>query len=485
MKSQFKSRNLFGLVFAFIALLSIIKPNNYLILAESRNFNIDKKTEFSRDFSTEDKYLTIEVEGEDSSINYIVSVYSNSKRENRIQLGQSFNGKTKLYLKLDSFKDKVYFDLECSDYSKNKCNGKINYEVNEKIPLEEGESFSYYVYDGNTEMEFSLSTDSSMSNVWARGQFDITTTLKAQNIKANGKDNYYIVTGKMEDVKFTVEGKEGDYINVGYIGYNENKNNENDSNKDIIIDGPILAGYLKKDKLENICFTFGKISAFANDYIFGTGNVFSKFISSYSAKVSGDKLSKEELFSSGYIKKVFEPSEIDLDNYKQCFTFPDVEKYDELKDLDEIIFTYQLTTGSYSNVYEPQINGLFYPRFTSRGTMIAFIGQKNEKMEKMTLSLMEINGYPKMYVYNCTNYPICNFKEEDDPDNNIRPRNINRFSSLSFEKVDYNDNSPISKNQTIFFVECQRSQQTREDNHFDKYCEFNTLIFKNNDKIEY
>lgn len=486
MKVPFKSKNFFPFIFAFVSLLFFIKPNNYFARAETETdpFDISKKKELTKAINSEDKekYLSIQLDGNDESINYIISVYSDNAKSDRIQLGQSYNGKTKIFLNLNAFKDVIYLDLECSKYN---CAGKIIYEIQSTIQLEEGESFSYYVYNGNKKMVFSLNTDSIKSNVWARGQFNIKTSLNIENTqRINDKGNFYIVNKKMNDVEFIVEGEEGDYINVGYIGYNENNNDEYDSNKNILIDGTILTGFLKKKELEKICFRFSENSILKTDYIFGTGNIFNKFINSYSAKTDGTKLSKEELFSSGYIKNVFESKEIDLDNLKQCFSFPNIKSNDELQDLEEIIFTYQLSTGSYSNVYEPQINGIFYPRFTSRDSLIAFIGQKKEQFEKMTLSLMAINGYPKMYVYNCKDYPLCNFMDEDDPDNNIRPRNINRFSSLSFEKEKNSDNSPISKSQTIFFVECQRSQQVSENNHFDKYCEFNTLIFKDNDIIE-
>jgi len=76
----------------------------------------------------------------------------------------------------------------------------------------------------------------------------------------------------------------------------------------------------------------------------------------------------------------------------------------------------------------------------------------------MTLNLMTIKGYAKMGVFQCNNYPICPF-DEHTIQKSIRPRNINRFSSLTIPKDSEYDNSPINKKQTLFFVECQKMKK--------------------------
>ena len=86
------------MLFTFIAPLSIIQnDHNSFALDKPINFEIEGKEEYSREIPSneEDQYLSIEVNGKDDSINYIISVFSDSTRTNRIQLGQSFNGKQK------------------------------------------------------------------------------------------------------------------------------------------------------------------------------------------------------------------------------------------------------------------------------------------------------------------------------------------------------------------------------------------------------
>jgi hypothetical protein len=46
-------------------------------------------------------------------MNYIVSVYLDSTRTKRTQLGQSLNGNTKLYLSIKHIHT-LYIDLECN-----------------------------------------------------------------------------------------------------------------------------------------------------------------------------------------------------------------------------------------------------------------------------------------------------------------------------------------------------------------------------------
>ena len=465
---------------AFLLILltffSFIKSKDFSI----ENDEFDKSKQYTKDFDSEENqnYMKIEVQGTDSSMNYIISIFDDSTRTKRIQLGQSFKGKSKMFLHLNQFKDnKIYFDVECPSH----CQVSIDYEIMTNIKLNEGEPFSYYVNEGSKNMVFELSTNSKISNIWARGQFPITTVLNVSNKKNYG--NYYIVENMPLSV-FKVEGTIGDYINVGYMGYSK-IDDDIDSSTKLTVDGPILTGFLLKDTLDKICFTIDN-DLNTNDYIFGTGNILTKIAYSYSADEDGKIISNfknEKLVTSGIIKHFFKANQ--LTGVKQCFTFPDSNEFEQYSKIKEIVFTYQLTKGASTennfNLYEPQLNGISYPRLISKGSKVAFIGIKNENFKKMTLSLMASNGFPKMHVINCDTYPLCTF-DENTLSTGIRPRNINRFSSLTFEKDKNYDNSPISKTQTLFVVECLENHSSRQ--HFDEYCDFNSLIFKDEDEIE-
>ncbi len=58
------------------------------------------------------KYLKLEVQGDDMNTNYVLSIYSNSSKTNRVQLAQSLNGKTLLYHQIKEDDQYIYCKLE-------------------------------------------------------------------------------------------------------------------------------------------------------------------------------------------------------------------------------------------------------------------------------------------------------------------------------------------------------------------------------------
>ena len=92
-----------------------------------------------------------------------------------------------------------------------------------------------------------------MSNVWARGQLPIKTNLKIDNTyyKEN-EGNYYIVSSSMNNKVFEIKPQVGDFINIGCLGFTKDQKmgTENyESNSKLIINGPKISGYLKKELL--------------------------------------------------------------------------------------------------------------------------------------------------------------------------------------------------------------------------------------------
>ena len=101
----------------------------------------------------------------------------------------------------------------------------------------------------------------------------------------------------------------------------------------------------------------------------------------------------------------------------------------------------------------------------------------------MSFKLNSFFGFPKMKVAECTNYPLC---LEDIEKKEFTIRNINRASGYNVINKKYFDNSPISKNQTLFIVECKIDETEEGENSDDlrNLCEYNTLIYTNKDVIE-
>ena len=482
MKAILQKKIYVGFFFILFTLFS--KVNN-------ENFDIDKFQNYERQPENKKLYAQILVKGNNADINYVVSAYSDSERNKRIQLAQSFNGITKLYLSPNQIKDKIFIKLECSQY---KCQGDIEFNYFEKIDLKEGETLSYYVTKENEEMEFSLipNATSQISNIWARGQLDINTTLNESDYRK--KDNYYIINHSIEKATFKVRGKSGDFINIGFIGYKKDKNDKEEfykSNTMLTVDENIITAYLKKETLDRVCYPIQTRKCIDPiEVLFGSGIIFTKIAYSYKKNKNGKNIeghSENNLFSLGSLSHFFYSHEIH--NQSICFSFPPAEKFRQFKDIEEIILTYQITRGLSSrkglNLYEPQINGLFYPRFLKKNEKVSFIPQNDGNFKKMTLNLMSIMGFPKMSVVDCDNYPLCELDNNKTSINKVNSSNINRFSSLSYDKKVDADYSPINRNQKLMVIECKEGEKkSNGKEYFDQICGFGTLMNREETKIE-
>ena len=113
-----------------------------LLIAFSKPKDFNGKTEFEESRSQGNNYLKIEVQGNNEETNYVVSVYSDSSRTNRVQLAQSFNGRTLLYHQLSRNEYTVYCTIECDS---NDCSGIYNTDFSSSIELQEGDVLNYYV----------------------------------------------------------------------------------------------------------------------------------------------------------------------------------------------------------------------------------------------------------------------------------------------------------------------------------------------------
>ena len=498
MKSFSQNLKFIKWIILFQALFYLVTSQiTELQINEEKSFSITSLEQYKLSINSDTKnYIKIEVQGQNKNNNYVISAYIVPIKTKRIQLAQSFNGVSRLYLPITQIKNgEIFIDLECSNYAS--CSGIIKSEDYNKIPLTDGEPINYYITDEGTVMEFTLNSNCSISNVWARGQLKIDTELDANNKIRKGNDNYYIANSVMTNVNFKVTGTVGDYINVGFIGYKNDEFEEGHeyykSSKNIFVDEHTITGYLKKGVLEEVCYSLDlrDNSEEVPSTIYGTGIIFTKVACSYTIYNNGtrakdNKSIESSLFSQGSHFIILLTSE--LNEEKICISFPNDNFLQQYDDLQEIVYTYQFTTGGSNenklHLYEPQLNGVFYPRITNKYSKTAFISHyipdNNESdSEKKNLNMMELFGLPVMTVITCDNYPLCSLDDETLKEG-TSPTNINRFTSYTSSQRIYNDNSPIGKIQTLLVVECKDIEGGEE---FDFYCGFNTLISKNQDKI--
>ncbi len=482
MKIFQRKQIIFGQLLILLLLFVFSKSDS---TTDTETFDIRGPKDFGISVKKGYKYLKLEVQGNDMNTNYVLSVYSDTSKKNRVQLAQSLNGKTLLYHQFKEDDQYIQYTLECDTDS---CSGSLHTTFSEKIELSEGNTFSFYV-SGTQAWEFLIYSSSSKTNIWARGQKQITTNLRESNVEKY--DNFYISSNTMSGTDFTVKGEVGDFINVGCIGFIENSNTElsYESNTKLEVDGPIITGFLKRYNVETVCYPFENkgIGDESETLIFATGTILTKIAYAYIMYNNGKKITddkKDEIFPSGIIAHVTSVAEVN--EQKLCVTFPKEKIFSQFEDIDNIVFTYQLvketTKKSGINLYEPQIRGVFYPRMTIRDSLTAFTAQSIDS-NKINYNVMTMNGFPQMYVVDCNNYPLCPL---DDYEKGIRPRIINKFSSYIFDNDE--QYSPISLKQKLLVVKCKTGakggEYGDESKYFDILCGFGSLMYGNDDKIE-
>jgi hypothetical protein len=466
----------------FILLLILVSLFSQIASSSVEDFNIYQKKEFTYTLSSfQSNYVVYTVTGDETS-KYVLSAYADSSRQKRIQLAQSFKGEAKIYLSISDFANTLYLDLECSEYP---CKGSLEYDSCESFELKDGEPINYYVNKDNEEIFFSINLIRGKSNVWARGEYEISAMIDKVPIARKEIGNSGIIllidnnNDYMNQATFTVKAKKGDYINVGYISFKD-AGDFYETTSTLKIDGPSITGFLKKQYLKTVCYQIENYKTMESALLIGNGIVFTKFGYSYLAKEDGTILPSEDIINSGYIRNGIIISPDMNEQYKVCISFPDSvsSKY---SNIDEIVFTYQINNVIQKEMIssDPQLNGFLYSRTINENSKVAYISQKNGQFNKMTLNLNSILGFPKMYVVECENFPLCKLDDET-LQKSIRPRNINRFSSYNVQKKEDFDDSPISKKQTLFVVECV-DIENREGSSIPKYmdyiCDFNSLIY--------
>ena len=417
-------------------------------------------------------YTKLEVIGNED-INYVLSIFSDEKKENRIQLAQSIDKKSFLFLsKAQINSNKIYAEIECSIFP---CSFNLNISSHEKIILDEGEQLSYYVTDGNINMEFEINLNSETVNIWSFGGKNTVNSLESDStiIHSLKNKNNFLIKNR-EKAEFILTGVVGDLINVGSLGYTGDK-----SNKKIMLDQETFTVFLEKTNFPKACFDFemSEEEEESNYMVFLEGIIFNNYLKHYNKTKQSEKEAEifHEKFSKEYSSKA-------LNQVELCFAFPDEDKYNQI---DEIQFSFYITLGATSkkglNFYQPQFNGRLYSRSLKLEGVIAFTGlYPEENFLKINYNIYNKAQLTKMYIYKCNNYPLCIYEKNGTISIHgvINPKNIDRFSTYSIYKDELNNTfSPISKTQYLLIAYCDNS------NDIDLYCTFDTLIDSDIDEI--
>ena len=444
---------------------NVLNPN------EVENFNINNFVEYTLDISLikDEKYIHFEIEGENKDNNYVLSIVEDFINQKRIQLAQSVLGNTNLIVSKEQIKDNlINIILECSDYSN--CKGALKNEILQKIPLRENKPFYYYNTINNQIMKFSFNSTSEILNIWARGELEITTSLEGAEYTKYKDDNFYLVNNSdPKEMTFKVTGKQGDYINIGFVGYIQKKverlNTTYHLSSDLVKDGYVLTSYLNKNGYNRYCYSFEN---------------FTEPDEEISASViASDKFLEFELIyssehSSGYS------------------SFPSIDEMYEIKGLEtretlcislsenmtEAFYVFQIysqkSIESKLNIIEPQYNGRYYSHHLRPSSKMAIISKNSQNFENILYFLHSLESYSYLYVVDCDNYPLCSL-DNVNLNESISSMKIGSMNTISLKKDEKYDFSPINKYQKLFVVKC--------DDYAKRNCDFVSLISRDDKEI--
>ena len=449
-----------------------------------------QKFEISFENRAMPNYIKITVKnknGENIDINKILYFSPNDdakdKRAQLAQTGGEFS--TSLWIRKEELtQKKIFATVECQ--SSGDCSYLMEFKGYRYILMDTSLfSYNYYVTEKNEKMTFSIKNDLQISEtsdqiltLYANGGKQIRLTLGncigdacIQHTFRTGA----AITTKIQSHKYfelTVEATEGDYISVGSkVTFSDGRSFENVLKPN----GYSITGYLKKDLLTKECYPLPvETSNNKNSYIIGT---FYDRIAQISFKYQNfsniDDKEYQEIVTTGFYSYTFNPSQEKKRGYI-CIEFPNNNNYD----IKNIPYSLQLIQPSENiglkNFFSPQLSGSIYQRIIPKGSTVFFTGANyNVDSADIIYNMMSTKGSPKMYMYKCNNYPLCDVK--DIQINEINE--INRMSTWHNTEDDRN-NRPIDKSQYVMVVKCENKEDSTTDS-----CQFQTSIYGDKDEI--
>ena len=441
----FKAQTISNSLLCMIFLMSYINLANTAEKIELMKDLEEFEYKDNKDFSVNVKYqqlkeyLKIELE---STKEIVLSYYgADSKLKDRKQLSQSIAGKAFIYLKKDQFKSNFFINVLSEDSS---YDYKLRFIQKDKMELNLGEQYSYYVTEQNKAMEFFISgtpqilnilhndTDDSTYklSIWARGSKNINATLKnskdqkdieKEMKELNGFNAYLIQLKELEEFSytFTIEGNPGDLIKVGSLFFGKDGLCQT-----IIKDYKMeIFGFLKEQIMVKIFFLTindGLKSAFLS-------------VDSYDHTIS---------------QKLIYPSD-----YNDTYNIYSFSLHEEK---NETFYLYQFSKNDVKTfkIYSPLILGGSYILSLKRGEKVGLLPLLSENNNYLTYQITPQEGNHNSTLVKYTDYPLCK-----KPENKETSLLKYYSSSLTYKNTEYNKKySPIDHNQKLLVLTCESKE---------------------------
>ena len=409
---------------------------------------------------------------------YIPLIYSSLTDENcktdRFQLAKY----GEMWIKKEQINnDYFYFVIEC--YEGTQCSYSFQISGTTEIIFDSMTTYSYYVNEKNTEMVFKFrnefESEGDSLTMYATGANGINLSLElCYDITCdqyNFTDGSAIttVTRSYDYFTLTVKAPKESYITVG--GKIIDKNGKSSGNI-LTPESGLISGFLRKDILERECYFLPEEE---NDIFYITGTLYNSMANITYLNENFELIEDDiEIAYKGFFSSIY--------NYKEtkrryiCISFLNFEEYTE----ESFSYSIQIQSKSnFKNNYNPQLTGYIYPRIIPTDTFVYFTGLSPKVYsDKIVYNMITLQGYPKMFLYKCTTYPLCelNYDNIEKIEGVERVTEINRMSTFS---KNYTKVSPIDATQEILIVTCINSNKEEKYDH----CQFMTSIFGEKEQV--
>ena len=471
-------------IFLFFCLFSFILSQTSYQLKES--VNIKGEGSVTYEIKTEQAkgtYIHIKVDSQ-SKQNQIVFACSDQNCDKRMLIGIQQNGLINLFIKQKQATKVFYLLVQCAEEDTN-CKYNLDLISETKCELLIGEQTSYYSYDNSQEMNFIFKPNNDINPekviFWVKGQTIQTSSLKIGNEEiAGNKFGYGNVFSSKYDESKTYEVKvvsnKQDYITVGSLYIKD------EISKTIAANDLEIMGILNKGE-EKICFNLKTIEDEKAPSFLAQieGIIFNKRAKVYFTNLQNenDKINPKEIENGQILEHIV----LSSNNQRKTFCIEAIDKYKD----DNVIFSIQLISNVLKNyspfIYAPQLPGVIYRHFLPKGT-IGIYRSMTPTLDStdINFNMKAIKGFPDMKIDQSIDFPISNYNDPIRISSFKNPHNSNRITVYYIDlEQDKNKYELFNKRQDLIVVECLTGSNQAEI--MSPYCEFETLIFSNKDRV--
>ena len=420
------------------------------------------------------EYVKIEVthNGTDSPTVCI----SNSDKDcmiHRDQLSKGGSKTTEIFVKKDQFYDNFYFTVECHDTQN--CNYNILITKQHEAVFNHLGIFNYYVSEDNKEMVFKFMNNEENKNGILNAYATGGKKIRLEFINCNGEScpQHNISYGagiitNIDDLEFfriKVNADIGDYISLGLKYFS----NEQEKKVNLTPQTGQITGLLRKGVLEEECYILPE----STDYITGRFYDNNANIKLTNLEKTDDYTSELQKTENWFFYAILKPTDIP---HCLCFSLSN-------KEVEYSAYSLQIESISKfkGNLFLPQNTPIIYPRIIPKGKaiMLNSLLPKIES-EHIVYNMIVKTGYPKMYIYKCQTYPLCEFDPNDVTENQHFKRisDINGMSSFFTDEI----HTPIDSTQNLLVFKCNDANGT--ENYEYDHCEVLSTIFGEKEVVQ-